>query len=247
MNTYFLTDIHAWYEQPIGSWLLEQESQALARLWPDCPGERLLQMGLTIRMTDLTQDCRAHQRVILTPDKVAHTDVAAHFAELPIANESVDIVLAHHWPGLLDTSVEALHEIYRVLAPQGKIIICAVVPACYWRYYDQFHHQTHFPHSLHSANSALVKKWLVDAGFSINEVIQHSYGLSLQLHNNFITTQIAGLCKPLQCFSWLGLRGGAYILIAQKKVSTLTPIKVQWKKERILPEGSAVQANNITS
>lgn len=246
MITPFLTDIQAWYEQPAGIWLLEQERQALARFWPGFQGDSLLQMGLTTRMTDLAQDCRARRRIILTPNKVAHTDMVAHFAELPVAGESVDLVLAHHWPGLFDTSVEALQEIYRVLAPGGKLIICAVTPAGYWKYYDEFHHQTHFPHSLHSAHATLAKKWVIEAGFSFEKIIHHSYGFSLQLHNHFIATHLAALCKPLQYFSRLGVRGGGYILIAEKKVSTLTPIKVQWKKARTLPEADAAPVNNVT-
>lgn len=246
MITSFLPDIQAWYEQPAGNWLLEQERRALANFWPGCPGDSLLQIGLTARVVDLTQDCRARQRVVLTPNKVIHTDAVAHFAELPFASECIDIILAHHWPGLLETSVEAIQEIYRVLAPEGKLVLCAVTPACYWKYYDQFHHQTHFPYSLHSANFALAKKWVTDAGFSFAQVIHHSYGLSLQLHNNFITMYLASLCKPLHYLSRIGMQGGGYILIAQKKVSALTPIKVQWKKENALPDTNVAPVNNIT-
>jgi len=116
-----------------------------------------LQLGLTPKIADLTQHSRARQRFTLTPNRLADTDVVGNFAELPIATESVDVVLVHHWLGLLDTSQQALEEVHRVLVPQGKIIVCGLVSARYWKFYDQLHHQTQFPHSLHSASAGQVK------------------------------------------------------------------------------------------
>jgi len=64
----------------------------------------------------------------------------------------------------------------------------------------------------------------------------HSYGLSLQLHNNLIASKLATLLKPLRYLSRMGVEGGGYILIAQKNKVAMTPVKVQWEKAADIPD-----------
>ncbi|MFI4954862.1 MAG: class I SAM-dependent methyltransferase [Gammaproteobacteria bacterium] len=220
MKPRYLAKIDKWYQQPMGVWVLEQERALLKQLWPSNLGHYLLQLGLSSKVSVLPTDIKMHSCLSLTPFMHSPSSIVGDLTLLPIANDSMDVVLVHHWLGIWGDPIQALQEIYRVLVPEGRIIICGLRPSWIWQMYDAFHQESQFPWSLRSASIWQVKNWLEETGFVLEILRLHSQGLSLYRYSEH---------SPQ---SWLKFSklpfGSGYIFVAQKRVANLTPIKLEW-------------------
>ena len=225
MNKHTLKDIQSWYTKPVGEWVLDQEQHLLDQIWPECFGYYLLELGLSPAVTQLSCASRLRNHVYLSPASAPEVNIVSEFTDLPLASDSVDVVLVHHWLGMLDNPVEALEEIYRVLVPEGRVIICGLRPAWWCGWYDKVAQEQRFPWSFHSARVGELKRWLGNVGFTMVKRVRHSYGLSLQVNN----LHLPNLFYTFKGLAQVGLPyGSGYIIVAQKKISTLMPIKPKW-------------------
>src|SRR5436305_15108840 len=81
-----------WFETPLGEYLLEKERAYLDDVTPDIFGFHALQLGMP--EVDLLRESRiAHRMRIAAAD---HPDVYAKCHELPLATQSIDLVLLPH-------------------------------------------------------------------------------------------------------------------------------------------------------
>jgi SAM-dependent methyltransferase len=220
MNPHHLFKIQSWYEQATGLWVLEQERAILKQLWPQCYGHYLLQLGLSSKISELSSDTTLRNTLTLTPFVSSTSSIIGNFTQLPIASESIDVVLVHHWLGVCEDPLLALQEIYRVLTPEGRVIICGIRPSWLWQIYDEVQRNLQFPWSLRSASVWQVKNWLTEVGFTTASLSRHSQGLSLNRYSHHVP-KTPKWCTKLPF-------GSGYIIVAQKHVPGLTPIKLEW-------------------
>ena len=101
------------------------------------------------------------------------------------------------------------------------------------------------PWSGHFYTPFRLKDWLSLLGFD-TVLLRHYFHRPPVQHPTFMT-KLAGLERLGQRFS--SPLGGGYILVAKKRVSTLTPIKQAWRVSRNMinvgvPEPSARRDNN---
>lgn len=227
MMSIFTTQAQAWYQTPISHWVHIQEKECLEPLWANCFGYYLLELSFSPHVNLLTQGSRIRHHIELSPNptQITPRTLIGDFNLIPLASESVDLVLVHHWLGLYSDPLECLSEIYRVLMPEGRIIICGIRPAGVWKFADQCRNQAQFPWSMRSASPERVLKWLQSTGFSTSDkVLHHSYGLSLYRNNE--------RAAPSNTSYKAGLKmGGGYVIEAVKRVNTLTPMRLTWSKQ----------------
>lgn len=152
--------------------------------------------------------------------------------QLPIDSESVDIVYLAHCLELSANPHEILREAYRVLRPDGRIIISGFNPWSIWGcYYLVGRILRFFPWKAKLISLFKLKDWLKLLGFSnlqtkslfyLVPILQQSSTLpKLQL-----IEKIASNCHlPF---------GGAYLTMAYKKVIALTPIVPNWQGKNYL-------------
>lgn len=238
-----------WYAQPLGQGLLDAECRVLDDVLPDLFGYYLVQLGATmgaylsgaslIRRHVLIDRC--HAGALIGDERAAGRAGAlhAHAGMLPLRSDSVDVVLLPH---MLDFGVaphEVLREVERVLVPEGYVVIMGFNPWSLWGLRRLFTWRRHGQAPWHGTfrGTLRIKDWLALLGFDV---------VSTRFCFFRPPLKHAGLMKRLQWMERLGGRwwpylGGTYIIVAKKRVVTLTPIKPRWRPRRSLIRGGVIK------
>ena len=236
-----------WYGVGLGRRLLDAERAELDSVLCNLFGFHLLQVGAYADEYILGATRISH-RVIL--DNEAHTlspelgvmALRGSAAALPIASQSVDVVVLHHSLEFAADPHQVLREIDRVLVPEGHVVIVGFNPwGCWlpWRWVLRWRQQP--PWCGRTLSSVRLKDWLSLLGFNV--VYGKNFFFRPPLHR-------PGIMDRLMLLEILGARlwpvfGAAFILVGRKRVIALTPIKPRWKPRRsLIPQGIAEPQSN---
>lgn len=126
-------DLHAFYSSPPGDVARRAIGNEIRAIWPNLSGLSLLGMGYATPYLPLFEGettrtlalMPASQGVMRWPGEGASLTGLADETRLPLEDASVDRILLAH---MLETSEQirpALRELWRVLAPGGKLLILA--------------------------------------------------------------------------------------------------------------------------
>ncbi|MCF6322320.1 MAG: methyltransferase domain-containing protein, partial [Rhizobiaceae bacterium] len=129
-----VTDLREFYSSALGNASSKSIANALLALWGNCKGERVLGLGYTTPWLDrFGPDCErvlnfmpAAQGAVQWPFGKPSATALAFEEELPLADASIDRIVMVHLLEHSENPTETLREIWRVLAPNGKLFI--VVP-----------------------------------------------------------------------------------------------------------------------
>jgi SAM-dependent methyltransferase len=197
----------------LGRELAESEATQLQNVLVNMPGQYLLQLG-NIDSLNAVKTPRIVHRIMLSPDAEkckGNSSIHSQYQELPLGNESINIVLLSHVLEFAMTPSSILTEAWRVLAPDGHLIILSFNPWSPWgvRHFTQ----------LHGA-----EKWC--------RQIKHMAGKIIQTKYFFFYPQSCWLDKTIQLL--FPALGGVYILVAKKTTLPLTPIRSRWSWQDLL-------------
>lgn len=129
-----IVDLRQFYLSPLGLMAAGSIGQALNMLWPRMPDERLVGLGYALPYLErLRQDAErtfafmpAGQGAYNWPAGTLSATALVFDEELPLPDASIDRMLLVHSLEFAESPRETLKEIYRVLAPGGRLVI--VVP-----------------------------------------------------------------------------------------------------------------------
>jgi SAM-dependent methyltransferase len=113
-----------WFDTALGRYVLEREREYFDRNVADIFGYNALQFGLP--QIDLLRDSRIPSRWCI--GAAGATALYADFRDLPIAANSIDLVLLPHVLEFSDDPHQILREVVRVLVPEGHVIISGFNP-----------------------------------------------------------------------------------------------------------------------
>lgn len=133
MNT-DIVDLRQFYHSPLGRLAEASITASLRGLWPRLPDERLLGLGYAPPYLDhLKQDAErafafmpAGQGAVNWPSDGFSATALVFDEELPLPDASMDRVLLVHSLEFAENPREMLKEVWRVLAPGGRLVV--VVP-----------------------------------------------------------------------------------------------------------------------
>jgi len=234
----------AWYRLSLGRWLLDMERAQLAEFLPNLFGYHALQIG-SLTDADLLASSRITHRVVLVSDLEGSGKVApgaySRPDALPVATDSVDVVLLAHTLEFEADPHGVLREAERVLIPEGHVVILGFNPWSLWGLWRLVLMRSGRPPWCGRFLSLLrIKDWLALLGFEV--VVQRPFFFRPPLRHPGIMQRL-GFMEKLGARTWPAW-GGAYLLLAKKRIATLTPIKPRWESTRRLvpvrmPETSA--------
>lgn len=129
-----IVELRAFYHTPLGQAAERSIAAALQAVWQPLSSERLVGLGHTGRFLDrFAPDAErtillrpARQGAVRWPHGKPSATALVFEEELPLADSSVDRVLMVHCLEHVEDAAETLGELWRVLAPGGRLII--VVP-----------------------------------------------------------------------------------------------------------------------
>ena len=144
-------------------------------------------------------------------------------------SDSLDIVILPH---VLEYSLEphqVLREVERVLIAEGHVVILGFNPWSFWNLFRVFNFwKKPAQWNSHFLAASRVIDWLTLLGFDV--VQQEGYFYQLPIQNNKIVKKLGFLEKIGQRL-WPKM-GAGYVLVARKRVETLTPIRPRWRSQK---------------
>ena len=227
-------ELRAWYLHGAGSLLLEAELAQMDEVLQNLFGYHLLQIGRP-HDKDLLASSRISHRIVLDDDiergDCSATLLRSALDELPIASDSIDVVVLPHTLEFEPDPHRILREVERVLIAEGHVVLLGLNPWSLWGVVRWMRARQGSPPWCGRFRGLIrVKDWLALLGFDI--IVTHQYFFRPPL-------QSAGLMRKLMFMEKMGARlwprlSGAYLVVAKKRVTTMTPIKPRWKPRRSL-------------
>ena len=227
---------HAWYRLNLGRALLETEVTRLNGILSNLFGYHLVQVG-QIGDADLLAGSRITHHMVLGGDGESSGRVClyARADALPLASDSTDVIVLPHTLEFEADPHQVLREVERVLIPEGHVVILGFNPWSLWGLWRLFLRRGAYPPWCGNFRGLTrIKDWLALLGFDTIE--EHGYFFRPPLQN-------ARIMQKLHFMEGAGARGwpalaGCYLLVARKRVATLTPIKPSWRRSRLVSAGA---------
>lgn len=233
--------VRRWYRSDLGQAFLQSEKQCLDKLLEQIFGYNLLQLGC-LDESGLTAASRTSFQYICesasslsSPGK--QSSFLGEFTNLAIQSHSIDAVILPHTLEFEPDPHQILREVERVLVAEGKAVILSFNPFSLWGFWHKYweirnriaseanREKVPLPSCGHLLSQKRLRDWLKLLGFDIQLVSEYFYRPPVKN---------AGLLNKLEFMESAGkvsrlLPAGGYLMVATKRVSTLTPIPQKWK------------------
>ena len=226
--------LRAWFADVLGSTLLEQEQAALNTVLQDLFGYYLLQLGW-VAPRDILAESRIRMRMVMDvdpPQGVEYAHAVAVPEMVPVQSDSLDVVVLQHTLEFARDPHEVLREVDRMLIPEGHVVIVAFNPWSSWGAWRLVRRRSkRFPWCGRFLSVTRMKDWMGLLGFDTVRVVPVFFRPPIGHQATM---------RRLRFMEKLGMRGwpilaGVNIIVAQKRMATLTPIKLKrWRLQRRL-------------
>lgn len=226
-----------WFQSDLGRQFAEAEKQQLDKVLPDLFGFYLLQLGQLGDMDLLSTSRVSHCKVMgLHSEETAHQGAfQGESWALPIQTDSIDVVVLPHTMDFSLYPHEVLREVERVLVPEGHVVITGFNPLSiwqFWRWLLRWRKQP--PWCGHFYTTLRLRDWLKLLGF---DVTHKQYFFHRPPVKNRTFMQRLSFMEKLGTQIW-PVAGAGYLLVARKRVETLTPIKPRLKvRQKVVGAG----------
>lgn len=219
--------------------MLRQEREAVAAIAPRLFGYQLIQLGLLGPDLEYLGACPIRSRTVVSPSPGASCGavfVRGNPEQLPIAADSADAVVMPHTLDLASDPPQVLREVERVLIPEGRLVVIGFNPWSLWGLRRLVGGRGSPPWSCHFISYPQLHDWLSLLGFAVERTDVLMFRPPVA-H--------AGVLERLAFLDRQGPRlwpmlAGVYVVQAIKRVSTLTPITLPWRRRRLI-RASAVE------
>ncbi len=122
-----MKELETWYASDKGRHLLQSLQEALASGLDTAFGYHLVQVGVTGGHA-LYSDSLIRHRVLVADYAGDTVGLLAEADQLPLASDSVDVIIAHHCLEFNAHPHRVLRELHRVLTPHGHLFIIGFNP-----------------------------------------------------------------------------------------------------------------------
>ncbi|RPI45509.1 MAG: class I SAM-dependent methyltransferase [Betaproteobacteria bacterium] len=215
-------ELSRWFDTPLGQYLLAQERDYYDCVVADIFGYNALQSGLA--EIDFLRASRIPSRWCIgsTGPIALKTD----FRDLPIAANSIDLVVLPHVLEFSDDPHQILREVVRVLVPEGHVVISGFNP---WsllglkRFVPRS--RSEIPWNGRFINLPRLKDWLSLLSFDVVGGRMHGYAPPFSQEHwlrRFSFMDSAG-------DRWWPFAGGVYLMQAVKRVRGMRVITPSWR------------------
>ena len=227
--------LQEWFQTPLGQYLLEKERAYLDDVTPDIFGFHAIQLGMP--GVDLLRENRITHKL-----RVAHEgepDLYARGHELPIATQSVDLVVLPHVLEFADEPHAVLREVDRVMMPEARLVIVGFNPWSLWGLRSALFSRHEYPWNGRFLSLLRVKDWLALLGFEVSAGRLIAYAPPFDrepLRRRFGFMEPAG-------DRWWAVGGAVYMLQAIKRVRGMRLLTPAWQEKDARDKALVATAN----
>lgn len=216
---------YAWYQEGLGNQFIHAENKELSNILPRLYGYHLVFLG-DPGLSSLVETSLISHRVLVNPNAQAGliSNLRGEIEALPLRTDSVDVVVLSHTLEHAADPHQVLRETHRVLIPEGHVVITGFNPLSMW---GCWHAWKVLRGQMTTQGKMLspsrIKDWLKLLNFQI--VGGRMYYFRPPLTNQKLHQKLNFMEKWGEKL-W-PLFGGAYSLVAVKRVVPLTPLRIK--------------------
>ncbi len=235
-----------WLRTPLGQALISQEARIVEEAFDGLFGEQCLQLGSWGERSTFLRFART-QRAAIIDDRIPGSGedgavAVGQLHRLPVASDSVDVVLLPH---TLDYSDERSHAILReadrVLTPHGHLVILGFKPGGLWGLRRLVPGAELPPGAGAPISDRQLSDWLQLLDMRIQGITR--YFFRWPLPGNKASSSPAWEARGRRFWPELA---ACYMLTAQKRVVTLTPMKKPWRSRPKVVGGIAEPTTRVS-
>jgi SAM-dependent methyltransferase len=231
-----------WLTTPLGVALLAQESRLVEEAMDGIFGEYCLQLGLWGEDKTFLRYTRTQRSALI--DGAAVTgglSAVGDLHRLPVANDSIDCVLLPHTLDFSDRPHAILREVHRVLRSDGHLVVLGFKTGGLWGIRRLIPSAALPPGTEHLISERRLRDWLQLLDLRIHGMTRFFFRWPLPGNGG---TSSPHWEQRGQRF-WPEL-AACYMLTAQKRVSTLTPVRQRWLRQAKVVAGLASSTNRVS-
>ena len=217
------TETEDWWQSKTGAYLLKQERSALNDTLPTIFGYYLVQSGCWGQPGALTEASPIRTRLIVGDYGAAGVGVAGDPCYLPVLNDAVDAVLLPHTLERVAEPEQVLREAERILRGEGHVVVLGFHPLGPWGLLRHFRRRPAWDGRFLSLGR--LKVWLGVLGFE-TICVKHLVHRP-PVHSRLMLLRSAFLDR----LAWR-LTAGVYLVVAKKRVFSVTPLNVRRKQRQ---------------
>jgi len=241
-STHYPESVRQWLTSPLGDALLQQESRIVEEALDGIFGEQCLQLGLWGEFNTFLKHART-QRTALIDEGTSDGGPSAigQFHRLPIQDDSIDCVLLPHVLDYSDRSHAVLREVDRVLTSHGHLVILGFKTGGLWGVRRLVPGAGLPPDANHLVPERQLRDWLQLLDMRIHGVTRYFFRWPLPAIRRASSPKWEQRGRR-----WWPELAACYMLTAQKRVSTLTPVKPVWRRNPNVVAGLAETTNRVS-
>ena len=223
-----------WLETSLGRALLQQEARVVEEALDGVFGEHCLQLGLWGENRTFMRFTRTQRCSLIAETSEGKPCAVANMHQLPVESDSVDAVLLPHTLDYSDRPHAILREVDRVLRRDGRLIVLGFKPVGLWGLRRLIPGAGIPPGADHLISDRRLKDWLQLLDMRIESTSRYFFRWPLP------GNKARGSGKwERRGQAWWPELAACYMLSAQKRVSTLTPVRPVWRRQPKVVAGLA--------
>jgi SAM-dependent methyltransferase len=234
-----------WLGTTLGQGLLNQEVRVVEEAFDGIFGEQCLQLGRWGDARTFLRFARTQRSLCLAEDLGKETDgqpaVVGEPHRLPIASDSVDLVLLPHTLDFSERQHAILREVHRVLRSDGYLVVLGFKPGGLWGLRRLIPGAGLPPGAGHLVADRRLSDWLRLLDLRIHGVSRYFFRWPLPGNRGPSSPDWE---RRGQRF-WPEL-AACYMLTAQKRVYTLTPVRKPWRTQPQVVAGLVKPTSRIS-
>ena len=235
----------SWLKTPLGKSLIQREQRIVEDAFDGIFGEECLQLGLWGDARTFLSFSRTQRSTLVTTDATGLSDnvrsVTGQLHRLPVASDSVDAVFLPHTLEFSSRPHAILREVHRVLRSDGHLVVLGFKSGGLWGLRRLIPGAALPPGTDQLIADRRLKDWLDLLDLRIHGLTRYFFRWPLPGNRGASSPNWERRGQRL----WPEL-AACYMLTAQKRVSTLTPVRPRWLRKPKVVAGLAGSTNRVS-
>ena len=212
------------------------EAAVLDQLLPGIFGYHLIQLSVQDQL--LYRSSTIQNKFTMSLKKTRDSGLVAEPASIPLVSNSMDVVLLHHLLDYTRSPQDVLREISRVMIPMGHVIIIGFNPFSIWGLWGVIaRYRGSVPWNGSFLWPGLLMDYLNLLDFKIDRAQYAIYGPPVARWSGRVNDYSQGVSRSLNLPV-----GSVYVIVAQKHVGSIRPVRPVWRRQPAFGRLTVVQS-----
>lgn len=221
------TAVAGWLQSPLGEALLQREARVVEEALDGIFGEQCLQLGVWGEPRGFVKFARTQRcSTIAHPDNVIGEEGPDSWAELhrlPVATDTIDVVVLPHTLEFSDRPHAILREVQRVLRSDGHVVILGFKPGGIWGLRRLLPGAGLPPAVENLISERRLTDWLQLLDLRIHRQLRYFFRWPVSANRRLPSSDWERRGQR-----WWPELAACYMLTAQKRLLALTPVRKPW-------------------